>query len=169
VLQEECTVLSSHSCKERKQTRYNLVCTDKDRPADEDGGDHIPVFLRNVVEKIEAVTKGCVGAIFKTVPMNIKGSAGGSQLVKIVGNLTALPTGLGEEDGDGDRSGGRARHYSGGFRSTAKGKEDEAEHCNKHNTDPSHGRPSPVKPSGSPTGCPHTGPPMGTEPSTAYP
>jgi hypothetical protein len=140
VLQEERIVLSSHGCKERRQTRYNLVCTDKHRPADEDGRDHIPVFLGNVVEEIKAVTQRGIGEIFEAISMNLQGSAGGSQLVQINSNFPTFATGIGKEDGDGDRSRGIVRD-SGGLRGAAKGKEDEAEYCNKHIANPSHGQP----------------------------
>ncbi|HZL83281.1 MAG TPA: hypothetical protein VFB98_07360 [Candidatus Deferrimicrobium sp.] len=65
-------------------------------------GDHVPVFLRNVVEEIQAVAKGCAGEILKAVPMNLKRSAGSSQLVKIGSNLPALPTGFRREEEDGN-------------------------------------------------------------------
>lgn len=165
VLQEEGIVLSGHGCKELGQTRLYLVCTDEGGPADEDGRDHIPVFLRNTIEKIQAVTQGSAGEVFKAVPVDINGNTGGNQLIKIGGNLAALATGFREEDGDRDRSSRGIVRDSGGLRGTAWKKEDEAEHCNKYNTDLSH----PVKPSGSPKWYPQTGPPTGTEPSIACP
>jgi len=121
----------------------DVVCTDEDGPADEDGRDHIPVFLGNVVEKVQVVTKGCTGEILKAVPMNLQGSAGGCQLVKIGGDFPALATGLREEDGDRDRSSRGIVRDSGGLRGAARKKEGEAEHRNKHNADPSHNLPPP--------------------------
>ncbi|HEX7608533.1 MAG TPA: hypothetical protein VF370_04345, partial [Candidatus Cryosericum sp.] len=47
------------------------------RPADEDGRDHIPVFLGNVVEEIKAVTQRGIGEIFEAISMNLQASAGG--------------------------------------------------------------------------------------------
>jgi hypothetical protein len=140
VLQEEGIVLSGHGCKELGQTRLYLVCTDEGGPADEDGRDHIPVFLRNTIEKIQAVTQGSAGEVFKAVPVDINGNTGGNQLIKIGGNLAALATGFREEDGDRDRSRGIVRD-SGGLRGAAREKEGETKHCTKYNTDPSHGQP----------------------------
>lgn len=140
--QEEHIVLGGHCCKKMGKTRDNLVCTGKGGPADEDRGDHIPIFFGHLVEKIKTMAQGGTGEVLKAVPMNLKGSAGGSQLVKIGRHLPALPTGFREEDGDRDRSSRDIVRDSSGLRGAARKKEGEAEHCSKYNTGPSHGQPS---------------------------
>ncbi|MGB9666178.1 MAG: hypothetical protein ACPL2N_02555 [Candidatus Cryosericum sp.] len=120
----------------------DVVCTDEDSPADENNRDHIPVFLRNVVEEVQVVAKGCAGEIPKAVPMDLNGDARGSQLVKIDSNLPALATDFRKEDGDRDRSSRGIVRDSGGLLGTARKKEGEADHCNKYDTGPSHGQPS---------------------------
>jgi len=88
------------------------------------------------------VTQRGIGEIFEAISMNLQASAGGSQLVQINSNLPALATGIGKEDGDRDRSSRGIVRDFGGLRGAARKKEGEAEHCNKHNTGPSHGQPS---------------------------
>ena len=130
VLQEEGIVLSGHGCKELGQTRLYLVCTDEGGPADEDGRDHIPVFLRNTIEKIQAVTQGSAGEVFKAVPVDINGNTGGNQLIKIGGNLAALATSVRgkEKDGNAFRGGNKWLRF---LRSTTRKQDQKTEHYHK--------------------------------------
>ena len=128
--QEERSVLSCCRCQELRKTRLDVVCADEDGPADEDSGDHVPVFLRNAIEKIQAVTQGSAGEVFKAVPMDINRNTGGNQLIQIGGNLAALATSVRgkEKDGNAFRGGNKWLRF---LRSTTRKQDQKTEHYHK--------------------------------------